>query len=177
MQCGVAQTILGAIGSLMEAEKTPRDYGTGHTLYHAEVKFLQLVQEHGGVNAGALSEIMGVTNGAVTQMGNRLIEKGLVERYTLAGNRKEKHYRLTEAGGLAREGHQAFHAEANRRLCKYLCSLKKGEAETIMRFLTMLGETMPICAFSCGHAEHSARCAAGEYHAKQQEGGTIDARA
>lgn len=159
MHCSIAGAFFDVVNTLAEEHKTPRDYGTGHLLYHAEVRFLDMVHENPALKAGDLSQQLGVTGGAVTQMANRLTEKGLLERYTAAGNRKEKFFRLTEAGQAARQGHLACHAEANQRLCAYFRALSPEQAETILRFMEMLRDTMPICAFQCGGNEEDP-CAA-----------------
>lgn len=149
MQCNIAGRFMRTVQALMDAQRAPQEYGTGEKLYQGEVQFLELVHTHPQLNTSALAAHMGVTCGAVTQAAARLIEKGLLEQYILPPNRKEKRYRLTDTGEQARRGYEAQHQSANEQLCRYICELPPGEAESILRFLDTLRELMPISMFDC----------------------------
>jgi DNA-binding MarR family transcriptional regulator len=162
MECTPAEMFFDVVGMIEAEKKTPRDYDDGGFLYHAELNLLDAVYAHPGANAKELSEYLGVTQGAVTQLTGKLVKKKLVERYTTAANRKEKYYRLTPEGESARCGHQTYHGEANERLCRYFRSLNESETKLIFDFLTEIKECMPISAFSCRLNEQGEDCARNE---------------
>ena len=149
MQCRLANTFFEIIDLLADAQKKPKDYGTGDLLYHKEVDFLEEIRRHPEKKGGAIAELLEVTPGAVTQMSAKLRGKGLLEIYTREGNKKEKFYRLTPSGEEVLRRHQEIHEESNRKLCAYFSALSPPEADAINRFLGTLRECMPICEFSC----------------------------
>lgn len=149
MQCKVVAAFFEILDVIVSERKNPRDYGTGHLLFHAEVNFLDAVHTNPAANVSELAEILGVTKSAVTQISDKLCRKGLVERYFEPGNKKERYYSLTASGELARSGHKQYHEEANGRMRAYLHSLEADEQEVIMRFLGTLRDCMPFCVYEC----------------------------
>ncbi|NLO85656.1 MAG: MarR family transcriptional regulator [Clostridiales bacterium] len=148
MQCRIIHRYFTTLSALMEEEKKPRNYGTSHLLYHSEINLIDCVHKHPECNAITLSRMMGVTRGAVTQIGNQLEEKGFIARYLKSGNKKEKYYRLTELGDEVRRGHEQYHKEANQRICSYLSTLEESDATLIMDFLDQIS-MLPISEFEC----------------------------
>lgn len=173
MQCAILQAFLQTVGALNETQREARDYGTGHLLYPAEIRFLEAVRQQPLFKAGQLSRTLGVTQGAVTQIADRLQEKGLLEKYTQPTNRKEKLYRLTPAGVDAWQGHQLYHESSNKRICAHLRSLNNEEIQTILAFLQALKDAMPVCAFPCDCSQtlHDCDPQAGSTAIKETEGG------
>lgn len=153
MQCTIVNSLFDVLRSMMETEKEAKDYGTGHLLYHSEMKFLEMVYRNPEANAIELSEALKVTRGAITQMGKRMEDRGFVLRFSKPDNRKEKYYRLTDLGKTLRQAHQQYHAKANEQMCQYLRSLTQEELALIMQFLGKLSELMPLCAFDCIHPD------------------------
>lgn len=149
MYCQVINRFFSAMAALAEAEKAPRDYGTGHLLYRSEMSFIEAISSRPDPSAIELSELLGVTRGAVTQMGGKLEEKGFIEKYSRPDNKKEKHYRLTDSGRELVGAHRQYHEMANSRMCEYLCSLGDEKKEVIAEFLDKLTETAPISDFEC----------------------------
>lgn len=148
MQCQIVSVLFQTLRSLLEAEKQPRDYGTG-PLYRSELALLERVRRSPGINAAELSRGLRVTRPAITQMGGRLEEKGLIERFSKPENKKEKYYRLTELGEATWQAHAAHHAAANQEMCAFLRGLDDGEKQVILQFLTKAGEALPISNFDC----------------------------
>lgn len=62
-------------------DKKPRNFGTSHPLYQAEIHFIEGIGCREGINASKLSQKLGITNGAVTQIADKLLKKKLVEKY------------------------------------------------------------------------------------------------
>ena len=158
MQCKLVGKLFEVVNAIISSEKVPRDYGTGHLLYHSELHFIEIVSRNPETNAIALSEIMNVTRGAVTQTSNKLEKKGVIERYSKPDNKKEKYYRLTELGNTLRKAHLKHHADANGQMCEYLRSLNDAEKEVIVQFLDRVSDAMPICVFDCTHQDGDRAC-------------------
>lgn len=148
MQCRMIHQYFTSMNTLMEEERKPRKYGTDHLLYHSEINLIDTIYRHPESNAITLSKIMGVTRGAVTQIGNQLEDKGFIVKYLKSGNKKEKYYRLTELGDEVRRGHAQYHKEANENICNYLSTLEEGDAALIMDFLDKIS-MLPISEFEC----------------------------
>ena len=60
-------------------DKKPKSFGTRHKLYQSEIHFIDAIGLDGGYSASELSEKLGVTNGAVTQVSDKLLKKKLIE--------------------------------------------------------------------------------------------------
>jgi DNA-binding MarR family transcriptional regulator len=89
---------------------TPRfDFGTGIPLYRSEIHTIETIGKNPGINVTRLSERIGITKGAVSQMLTRLVKKKLIEKGTVPGNEKELMIDLTDLGRLAFENHRALH--------------------------------------------------------------------
>ena len=71
-------------------DKKPRTFGTRHKLYQSEIHFIEAIGLDGGYSASELSEKLGITNGAVTQVADKLLKKKLIEKYKKADNKKKR---------------------------------------------------------------------------------------
>ncbi len=148
MVCDVVDKYFLAFNALFENEKTAKDYGSGELLFHAEINLLDAIHKYPESNAIQLSKILDVTRGAITQWGNKLEEKGFIQRSLKEGNKKEKYYTLTEQGELIRKGHEEYHDEANKEICRYLSELKDSERNAILGFLEKVA-FFPVSKFEC----------------------------
>lgn len=119
---------------------------------------LDAIHRHPDANATELSQALGVTRSALTQMGARLVEKELVERYARPDNKKEKYFRRTALGDATWDAHQACHAEANQEMCAFLRSLTADEKRLILKFLGKVESAMPITRFDCQCHEDKKPC-------------------
>lgn len=139
--------ILGKIINLTNVmnkmSKTPRDYGVGFMLYPSEIHTIEAIAAHEQINANVLSKVLGITNGAITQMTNKLIKKGLVEKYKMDNNKKEVYFKLTELGKLADQGHDSFHEQTYKNIINYLDTLKPNQRDALVGFLDVYIENMP----------------------------------
>lgn len=148
MQCKIINKLFHIMNSAIETERTPKDYGTGHLIYHSEINLLNAISQYPHLNAIDLADKMGVTRAAITQMAKRLEERGFIIRYAKAGNKKEKFFQLTEVAQAIKAGHDSYHQEANVQICAYLKTLEEQEILIIMDFLNQL-TNLPISEFEC----------------------------
>ncbi len=61
--------------------KKPRKFGTNHLLYHSEIHFINAISSYKELNVSQLSEKLGVTKGAITQVAEKLLRKNLIYKY------------------------------------------------------------------------------------------------
>lgn len=125
------------------SEKKPRDYGNGQILYRSEIHAIEAIANHPEGNASYLASVLGITNGAITQIITKLRAKNLVEQYYSPDNKKEVFYSLTDKGRKVNKGHARFHAETSRNIIRYLDSLDPKSQESVVRFLDVLIENWP----------------------------------
>lgn len=149
MICKVVDKYFLTFDNLLDDDKSPKDYGSGHLLYRSEMNFIKAVNSHPDSNSKELSEALNITKGAVTQFGNKLEERDIITRYLKPGNKKEKYYKLTKKGIDIINSYIAYHEEANTKICEYLSTLDKYEKSIIMDFLNKMS-SLEITRFECG---------------------------
>lgn len=123
--------------------KQSRDYGTGQLLYHSEVHLIVAMFNHKNANASELAHVLGVTNGAVTQVANKLVKKGLIERYKIKDNKKDTYFRLTKQGETVYYGHENHHKIMHAAALEYMDSLDDDKIEAIITLFDKLTAKMP----------------------------------
>lgn len=166
MQCEIARQFFEMLGAITAEQKIPREYCGGHVLHRAELELLEKIDEYPAANGSALSAKSGVTKSAVTQICARLMEKGLIERFQSPANKKERYYRLTEAGKRAREAYAEGSRAASEQLQSYLCSLGEGDKRAIVTFISMMKRYAPVCSFPCRREAEEKAC----FLAEQKKG-------
>ena len=124
-------------------DKKPRTFGTQHKLYQSEIHFIEAIGLDGGYSASELSEKLGITNGAVTQVSDKLLKKKLIRKYKKAENKKTVYITLTKEGVRAYKNHEKFHEGFNKKLTAYLSSLSKKEFSAIARLAELVNENIP----------------------------------
>ena len=125
---------------LTKEAKQCRDYGTGLSLYHSEVHLIVAIYNHKDANTSELSQVLGITNGAITQVSDKLSKKGLIERYRLKENKKDTYFRLTKQGEQVYLGHEIHHNKMNTNVMKYINSLDDDKVKLIGTFLDKMIE-------------------------------------
>lgn len=123
--------------------KKPKKFGTQYLLYHSEIHFIDAVELGDGLNVSQLSEKLGVTHGAVSQIAGKLIKKKLIEKYKKEGNQKEVYIKLTSHGEIAYKNHKKFHNKFDKRLKAYLNSLSDTQIEVIFGLLDTIEQNIP----------------------------------
>jgi DNA-binding MarR family transcriptional regulator len=92
-----------------EMEKKPRDYGTGDLLFPSEIHTMDVIGDNPGINITELSEKLGVSKSAISQIVNKLERKKYVRRYKEQDNGKSVLLQLLQKGQLAFVGHKKYH--------------------------------------------------------------------
>jgi DNA-binding MarR family transcriptional regulator len=131
--------IVNAYNSLQES---PLDYGCGEDLYPSEIHAVEAIGKHPEVHMAELARILGVTRGAIQQTVDRLVKKGMVEKFMDESDRKKVYLELTEKGNTAFDGHEAYHAELSSRLGKCFERLRPGEVASLRNLLDEVESAM-----------------------------------
>lgn len=139
----ILEKIIRLINKINQNNKGPSDYGTGHMLYPSEIHMIEAISNHENVNASELAGIMGITNGAVTQVTNKLSKKRLIEPYRMKDNKKEVYYRLTDQGKVANTGHNKYHEAIYQNMAEYFDELNPDHIQVINTFLDKLIDNWP----------------------------------
>lgn len=124
-------------------DKKPKNFGTNQQLYQSEIHFIDAIGIDEEINASQLSSKLDITNGAITQVAQKLIQKKLVEKYKKETNKREVYFKLTEEGRIAYEKHKAFHKVLDDRLIEYLQGLSQEQVEGILGLVTITDENLP----------------------------------
>lgn len=149
MYCKVTEQIFEIIRLFEDEKKKPRDYGNGIMLYHGEVEFLEAIAKFPGENVSKLSQRLGITKGAITQMVDKLQQKELIQTVSRTGNRKEKYFALTDMGRSVINQHRYLHKQSNENICRFISTLDAKEADAVFRFLEHIKQSVPFCEFLC----------------------------
>jgi DNA-binding MarR family transcriptional regulator len=139
----ILEKIIRLINKINQNNKGSSDYGTGHMLYHSEIHTIEAISNHEDVNASELANIMGITNGAITQVTDKLSKKGLIEQYRIKDNKKEVYYRLTDQGKIANTGHNKYHEAIYGNMAQYFDELGPAQIQVINTFLDQLIDNWP----------------------------------
>ncbi|WP_160680376.1 MarR family transcriptional regulator [Clostridium sp. C8-1-8] len=81
----------------------------------SEVHCIEYIGSNVDPNVTKLAESFYMTNGAISKLTKKLINKGLIESYQKADNKKEIYFRLTDQGQKVYEIHEGLHQEFQQR--------------------------------------------------------------
>lgn len=157
-QCEIAKQFFDLMQAIVNQQKAPCQYGNGPALFHAELTLLETIHQNPHANVSMLSTLCGVTNSAITQIGNKLAEKGLIEKGQRGQNKKERYFSLTAQGEAVRLAHREYHRDTDDAMRRYLCSLDKTAKHTIMEFMEKMLQYMPISVFPCPQEHGGQAC-------------------
>jgi DNA-binding MarR family transcriptional regulator len=100
-------------------EKVPMDFGVEEMLFPSEIHTIEAIGKSHWINVTQLSESLGVTKGAVSQMIGKLENKNFVKKIKIQPNGKETFLKLTDKGKKALKGHEKFHRDIYLDFLKY----------------------------------------------------------
>jgi len=121
-----------------KSEKKPRYYGTADLLYRAEVHTIDAIGRNNKINVTALAQYLGITKGAVSQMVDKLIKKGMVNKKMVSATENEVSLELEEKGDYVYKGHKEYHKELYSEISKQLNYLSAENIETFSDILSKL---------------------------------------
>lgn len=116
----LVESFFRIVNKFSQLDKKPRDFGTGITVFPSEIHTVEIIGKNTGLNITELARLLGITKGAVSQIVQKLVRKGLVERCKDVDNDKEVLLQLTPAGQKAFHGHEKHHARIDLLLYRKL---------------------------------------------------------
>lgn len=137
-----AETVIHVFEKTMNkyiaTEKKPLDYGVGCLLYRAEVHTIDAIGRHAQINITDLSDDLGVTKSAVSQMIDKLTKKGMVNKRVLSKSDTEVALDLTEKGKQVYAGHIAYHREFYHAIDQALTTVPQKEIDVFCEIMKKL---------------------------------------
>jgi DNA-binding MarR family transcriptional regulator len=122
-------------------DKKPKEYGTGDLLYVSEIHAIYLVGKYPELNLTRLSELAGVTKGAVSQMVKRLVSKRYIAKYKITNN-KEVNIRLSDKGYIIYQHYLNFAKERFVFAEEIYRKASKDDIDLVKRLFTVIHEHM-----------------------------------
>lgn len=139
----IIEKMLALHNRIVENDKKPRHFGIDQLLYQSEIHFIEIIGNNEEMNASQISCGLGITNGAVTQVAEKLMKKKLVEKYKSGTNKKEVYFRLTESGKIAHDNHNKYHQELYKKVIEYLDSLNQDQIEGLEGLIATFENYLP----------------------------------
>jgi DNA-binding MarR family transcriptional regulator len=97
------------VGMLSSRTNAPHIFKCGVTLYTAETHIIELIRENEGLSEVNLTQILGVTKDAVSQIIKKLEEKELIERTKALNEKGRLPLKLTTLGKQVFDEHREIH--------------------------------------------------------------------
>jgi DNA-binding MarR family transcriptional regulator len=106
----LTDVLIRIIHQAVDIEKTPVDIGYGDVLSASEIHLIDIAGRYPQEKLSEIATRLGITKGAVTQMVQKLEEKGYVRRVRSTENKKMVFLDLTQKGMRAFQWHTDLHA-------------------------------------------------------------------
>ncbi|WOC32561.1 MULTISPECIES: MarR family winged helix-turn-helix transcriptional regulator [Caproicibacterium] len=132
------EAVYRVINKYNQKTKQPRQYPTGQLLYGSEVHTMTVIGGRGRVTAKQLAALQGITKGAVSQMTQKLLQKGLIQKEPSPAGRGEVFLSLTAAGKTVYDSHLAFHENLLAELAVLVRELPQESRETLEKMLCVV---------------------------------------
>ena len=111
-------------------EKKPLDYGKDiGLLYRAEVHTIEAIGDNPGINVTELALYLGVTKGAISQVIDKLVKKGLVDKSMPSPGVNEVALNLTEKGTLVHVKHKEYHTGMYKKITRLMADCSADQLE------------------------------------------------
>lgn len=106
------------------------------------IHVIDCIGRHKSVNGTTLAAHMRLSKAAISKIGSRLMNAGLITRSQLPHNKKEYFYSLTELGEELYELHSQLHHEEEQKFLSFLEEWEMEELTVIIRFLKRFSEAL-----------------------------------
>lgn len=141
----ISEKWIRILNKIDSEEKTPGDFGTGDLLHRSEIHTIMAIGDNPGINVTNLSETLGISKSAISQMIKKLERKKLIEKFIEPENKKEIRLFLSPKGKIAYLGHEQHHAKIFAKMHSKMSSLESSELKLILRFLSAVEESFDEC--------------------------------
>ena len=103
----------------------------------SEVHCIEYLGSHEDSNVTMLAESFFMTRGAISKITRKLIQKGVIESYQKADNKKEVYFRLTDQGERINKIHEDLHQEFRERDKCVFEQVSEEQFDAILSFVVM----------------------------------------
>lgn len=123
-------------------EKIPQQYCEDIVLTQPEIHTVAIIGDKEGIGITELAKMRGITKGAVSQMVDKLVEKGLVEKRENPHSKAAISLYLTPNGQRARAEHRKMHETMGKRFAAILEKIPEDTWESMKCFLEAFEEEL-----------------------------------
>jgi DNA-binding MarR family transcriptional regulator len=134
----ISYSLLRVIVKFNEIDKKTRYYGTDMPLFSSEINMIRVIKENEGVSVTGIAEKLGVTKGAVSQIINKLNNKGLIRKETDLYNQSKLKITLTPKGEIAEINHEKVHSKIDELIENILENTTEENKVFLKEFLNCL---------------------------------------
>jgi len=101
--------LLELVEEVYTHHKKGSDFGTGHSLFPAEIHTIEAIGDEPDLTITRLAERLGVSKPTISERIKKLVKKGLVVKGSRPDNAKAVTLALTKLGWIAHYQHNAHH--------------------------------------------------------------------
>ncbi|MDL2236797.1 hypothetical protein LJC56_03060 [Christensenellaceae bacterium OttesenSCG-928-K19] len=105
---------------------------------HTELHVLQAAANLPSPNVTSIAKEIGITRGAASKIGKRLLLSGDLKEYRMSQNKKELYFSLTEKGRVVNAEHESGHTACRAKDLALFDSMTEDEKQTIAAFLARM---------------------------------------
>lgn len=121
-------------------ESIPRKYGTDDELFMVEAHTINLIGDKIKTNTSELTQLTDKTKGAISQMVDKLVKKGLVLKYKNPTNNREVIIELTEKGQQVYEYHKELDKMEYAKILNRLDEFSTEDFEKFIKISSILSD-------------------------------------
>ena len=140
----IMESFVRVVNKFNRFEKVPMDFGVDEKLFPSEIHTIEAIGNHQGANVTELSDLLGITKGAVSQMILKLSHKLLVKKVKNPNNEKEIYLELTEKGQQAFKGHEKFHRDMYMDFLRYMGNFTTKDFRNFNAMLTKIEQHLDL---------------------------------
>lgn len=107
-----------------------------HSYGYSEIHVIAAIGDLESPNVTALAQTLKLTKGAVSKIAKKLIAQGIIETYSVPGNRQKVFFQLTESGKFLYEEHEKRHQFWKERDHQFLCRFSAEQLKEISFFMS-----------------------------------------
>ncbi len=106
---------------------------TGYSL--AQIHTLEVLGSHGAMRMKELANRLSITTGTLTVQVEKLVQAGLIERQSIAGDRRSVQVALTEAGKAVFHEHNTLHLTLTEEITRHLSMEQQNSLSQILTLM------------------------------------------
>lgn len=138
----VVHLFLKVVNHYIATEKKSCDYGIGCTMYRSEIHYIDAIGKQNNINITDLSNYLGITKSAVSQMISKLIKKELIIKTVLSKSDTEVALSLTEKGRKVYFAHIDHHLKLYHSIEQMLSTLPESDINVFENIMNQFDDSL-----------------------------------